>query len=50
MQNKKLVLGTLVVLVLLFVGFGYFYKNNITKLAKLIKILIYLKNHYNIIL
>ena len=28
MQNKKLVLGTLVVLVLLFVGFGYFYKNN----------------------
>ena len=31
MQNKKLVLGTLVVLVLLFVGFGYFYKSNETK-------------------
>ena len=31
MQNKKLVLGTLVVLVLLFVGLGYFYKNNETK-------------------
>ena len=31
MQNKKLVLGTLVILVLLFVGLGYFYKNNETK-------------------
>lgn len=31
MQNKKLVLGTLVVLVLLFVGLGYFYKTNETK-------------------
>ena len=31
MQNKKLVLGTLVILVLLFVGLGYFYKINETK-------------------
>ena len=31
MQNKKLVLGTLFILVLLFVGLGYFYKNNETK-------------------
>ena len=28
MQNKKLVFGSLVVLILLFVGLGYFYKNN----------------------
>lgn len=31
MQNKKLVLGSLVVLVLLFVGLGYFYKSSETK-------------------
>lgn len=31
MQNKKLVLGTLVVLVLIFIGLGYFYKSNETK-------------------
>ncbi|MBP7769953.1 MAG: thioredoxin domain-containing protein [Aliarcobacter sp.] len=31
MQNKKLVLGTLVVLVLLFVALGYFYTNKETK-------------------
>jgi protein-disulfide isomerase len=31
MQNKKLVLGTLVILVLVFIGLGYFYKSNETK-------------------
>ena len=31
MQNKKLVLGTLIGLVLLFIGSSYFYKNNETK-------------------
>lgn len=31
MQNKKLVLGTLVVLVFVFIGLGYFYKSNETK-------------------
>ena len=36
MQNKKLVFGSLVVLILLFVGLGYFYKNNETQKEELV--------------
>lgn len=36
MQNKKLVFGSLVVLILLFVGLGYFYKNNETQREELV--------------
>jgi protein-disulfide isomerase len=35
MQNKKLVLGSLIVLVILFMGLGYFYKSNETKKEEL---------------
>ena len=36
MQNKSLVLGSLVALVLIFVGLGFFYKNSETKKEELI--------------
>jgi len=35
MQNKKLVLGSLIVLVLIFMGLGYFYKSNESKKEEL---------------
>ena len=36
MQNKKLVLGTLFILVLVFVALGYFYKSGETKKEELV--------------